>query len=413
MKKIFFLAALIVMFVGYNAFSQGGGGIGTMGGSTLIVEEPDLSPSVPGVWKILVTNTSLTNNNDGTVTIATGGDLTGSVTHTIGDGSSGDVILTFDGDAGTDCTFTADVSEDAFVLDCILKLLTGASPTVDTAGDMAFDTDIWASGRGSALLYDGTAATVLLNVLVSDTPSDGQVPKFNTGGTITWENDDDSASVTIGDTQVAYATSANVLGGEAAFSYNDTTDTLSAGILQSGSSATPAVDFDDSDDAGTIEGSINVNCPTTNDCDMIFAVNSGADTETTIIQIDTTGGGVTTTNITGSLFVDTDRVVGTKEICVTIETPVDGDDNVPFFFPRSAITITDVYCQVDGGTSVAMIISDGSNALESITCDGDGAEDDGSIANGTFTSLERMEFDLDATSGSNTFLNICVTYTID
>ena len=101
-----------------------------------------------------------------------------------------------------------------------------------------------------------------------------------------------------------------------------------------------------------------------------------------------------------------------KEICVALEDPVDADDNVPFFFPRQAIAITDVYCQVDGGTSVAMVISDGTNALESITCDADGAQDDGSITNGAFTSLERMEFDLDATSGTNTWLNICVTYTI-
>jgi len=101
-----------------------------------------------------------------------------------------------------------------------------------------------------------------------------------------------------------------------------------------------------------------------------------------------------------------------KEICVALEDPTDADDNIPFFFPRHAIAITDVYCQVDGGTSVAMVISDGTNALESITCDADGAEDDGSIANGAFTALERMEFDLNASSGTNTWLNICVTYTI-
>jgi hypothetical protein len=55
-------------------------------------------------------------------------------------------------------------------------------------------------------------------------------------------------------------------------------------------------------------------------------------------------------------------------------------------------------------------LSDGTNALEAITCDADGAEDDGSIVNGTFTSLERMEFDLASTSGTNTWLSICVSY---
>ncbi len=99
-----------------------------------------------------------------------------------------------------------------------------------------------------------------------------------------------------------------------------------------------------------------------------------------------------------------------QQKCISLETPVDADDNIPVFFPRKAITITDVYCEVDGGTSVAMTLSDGTNALEAITCDADGAEDDGSIANGTFTSLERMEFDLASTSGTNTWLAICISY---
>lgn len=101
------------------------------------------------------------------------------------------------------------------------------------------------------------------------------------------------------------------------------------------------------------------------------------------------------------------------EKCVALEDPVDADDNIPFYFPRNAITITDVYCEVDGGTSIALTISDGTNALEAITCDGDGAEDDGSIANGTFTALERMEFDLGSASGTSTWLAFCITYTVD
>ena len=104
--------------------------------------------------------------------------------------------------------------------------------------------------------------------------------------------------------------------------------------------------------------------------------------------------------------------VADKEICFVLEDPVAADDNIPFYFPRRAVTITDVYCQVDGGTSIQLIISDGTNVLETITCDADGAEDDGSIANGTFTALERMEFDLGTVSGTNTFLNVCVTYNI-
>lgn len=42
--------------------------------------------------------------------------LIGDVSYTIGDNSTGDVIITFDGDAGTDGTITYDVSEDAFTI---------------------------------------------------------------------------------------------------------------------------------------------------------------------------------------------------------------------------------------------------------------------------------------------------------
>ncbi len=102
-----------------------------------------------------------------------------------------------------------------------------------------------------------------------------------------------------------------------------------------------------------------------------------------------------------------------KEKCVTLETPVDADDDIMFFQPRKAITITDVVCRVDGGTSIPLTISDGSNALEAITCATTATEDDGSITNGTFTALERMEFDLGTPTGTQTWLNFCITYTVD
>jgi len=106
------------------------------------------------------------------------------------------------------------------------------------------------------------------------------------------------------------------------------------------------------------------------------------------------------------------RTVESREKCVTLETPVSADDNIPFWHPHDTITITDVYCEVDGGTSADLVISDGTNVLESITCDEDGAADDGSIANGVFIADERMEFDLTVT-GSVNWLNFCITYTVD
>jgi hypothetical protein len=68
------------------------------------------------------------------------------------------------------------------------ELPNSAAPTVDAFGEIAGDDDAWAAGRGAAVFYDGTAATRLVGVLSSDTPSNGQFPRWNTDGTITWEN---------------------------------------------------------------------------------------------------------------------------------------------------------------------------------------------------------------------------------
>lgn len=86
--------------------------------------------------------------------------------------------------------------------------------------------------------------------------------------------------------------------------------------------------------------------------------------------------------------------------------------NIPLWHPAKAITITDVYCETEGGTSVAITFSDGTNALEAITCDDDGAADDGSIANGTFTANEKFEVDLGTVTGAVDYLNACITYSI-
>lgn len=74
----------------------------------------------------------------------------------------------------------------------IFGLVSAASVTVDAAGEMGFDNNAQGAGRGSVQVYDGTAATNLVGVLVSDTCTSGQVVKWNTGGT--WTCEDDSTS---------------------------------------------------------------------------------------------------------------------------------------------------------------------------------------------------------------------------
>jgi hypothetical protein len=88
------------------------------------------------------------------------------------------------------------------VLAGTFKLTTGTSVTTSSAGMLAFDSDAWAANRGAVQVYDGTANTYLLGTLVSSTPIAGQVPKWQSNGTIIWATDDGS-SASISDTAFA------------------------------------------------------------------------------------------------------------------------------------------------------------------------------------------------------------------
>jgi hypothetical protein len=63
----------------------------------------------------------------------------------------------------------------------------GAAPTTDAFGELSTDNNAWAASRGAIQFFDGTASTYVVGALASDTPTNGQVPQWNTGGTITWE----------------------------------------------------------------------------------------------------------------------------------------------------------------------------------------------------------------------------------
>ena len=104
-------------------------------------------------------------------------------------------------------------------------------------------------------------------------------------------------------------------------------------------------------------------------------------------------------------------LTGFNEKCFSLENASTGDDDIMIWHPHRAITITDVYCKTDSGTT-QLTISDGTNALELIACDADGQADDGSIANGAFTANEEMQFDIGTVSVADEWLNVCITYTI-
>lgn len=76
---------------------------------------------------------------------------------------------------------------DAPIITTDLTFASSATPTTSTVAKAAFDTNAWATGRGALQIHDGTANTYVVAALASDTPTDGQVPTWKTGGTIEWE----------------------------------------------------------------------------------------------------------------------------------------------------------------------------------------------------------------------------------
>ncbi len=89
--------------------------------------------------------------------------------------------------AGTPITWLSALGSGNSTFSAPFKPYVATSPTTDSAGQIAFKTNAWASGRGALQIFDGTANNIVLAALASDTPTNGQVPTWNTGGTVTWE----------------------------------------------------------------------------------------------------------------------------------------------------------------------------------------------------------------------------------
>lgn len=138
--------------------------------------------------------------------------------------TSGSAILKGNGSGGfsnaTANTDYAPVADPIFTGS--LQLPNGAAPTTDAFGEIAGDNNAWAASRGAVQFYDGTANTYLVGVLASDTPSNGQVPTWNAGGTITWETPSAGGGGTSVYVNGASVTNPNFIGGQ--FDVNTSTN---------------------------------------------------------------------------------------------------------------------------------------------------------------------------------------------
>lgn len=130
---------------------------------------------------------------------------------------------------------TLDQDKSAIFAGTILPL-SASGPTTATAGAFAFDNDAWAASRGAMQVFDGTANTWVVATLASDTPTNGQVPTWNTGGTITWETPTSGGTPGGATTQIQF-NNAGSFGGVAGL----IVDTTTGAITQTQATALPGL----------------------------------------------------------------------------------------------------------------------------------------------------------------------------
>ena len=97
--------------------------------------------------------------------------------------------------------------------------------------------------------------------------------------------------------------------------------------------------------------------------------------------------------------------------CFTLEDPADADDDIPIFSLDDGFTVTRLDCIIDTGTSVVMVLNDGTNNMDSMTCTTSETSDT-SLSNNTFSALEGMELDVGTVTGTVNWVRMCFTYTI-
>ncbi len=145
-------------------------------------------------------------------------------------------------------------------------------------------------------------------------------------------------------------------------------------------------------------------------------------------SIEIVNGSSPTVDAAGEIAIDTtsDQLIyygGAKRVVTykkqkdfVIKTPADADDFI-LFKAQTAITITDIHCIAQGGTSISMDVQEcdsaGANCATvdaAITCDTDGAEDDGTLSNGTIDAGDWVKIVLGAPSGTVNFLTGSIYY---
>lgn len=338
-----------------------------------------------------------------------------------------------------------------------LELPNGATPTVDAFGEIAGDNNYYAAGRGAPIFYDGTAAVTLVGTLFSDTPTNGQVPQWNTGGTITWETP--SAGATIGQYQVAFAPTANTIGGDAGMTYDAATNVLTVsggvnagattGVTMTGSNGTltflGAGDGADEDLKLDLNGTANSAVLTsttaadtivglasyslgaagvklTGDGDgavTLLGLGNGSDEDLTI-NLDDTSNTVSLSSTTGVTKIDPGTIVirtaQPETRCMYWESPVATDDFKSIWYAKSAFTLTSIWAESDQTVTFMLQVDDGSpsdvDTVDLAPAAGT-AEDTALDGDATMAAGDRLDMAVTSVANTPTWVSVCFTGTYD
>jgi hypothetical protein len=273
-----------------------------------------------------------------------------------------------------------------------------ASPSIAAAGDLAFDNNIWASGHGSLVMYDGTSSTTM--VAVTGGCTNGYIPKYNTAGTFTCQTDS-GGTTTIAQYQIAYGSTTDTVGGDTGLTFNPTTNVVTADGFDATQAATGGyVKLYEGTGGGTNYRTFKVADTLTGDA--------------TITLDGTNGTTITLPATSGTVALDSKAI--TK--CINID-PAAATTNWIFGRAETAWTITGFDGIADGSTSVILTPRE---------CDADGAncadieaaitvgttnttEAGGSIDNASIDAGDWVRFTRGTVSGSPTQVVGCLTYT--
>lgn len=139
-----------------------------------------LNPYLPYAANITVvgTNTSVAIDIRGTLAAS------GLATFSAGASITGGNLTVRDNDIDNNQSIYTD---SMFITNVLYLPLKVNGTTADGRGALIQESNSWATARDTLRFNDGTADVKVVAALASDTPSNGQVPTWNTGGTITWE----------------------------------------------------------------------------------------------------------------------------------------------------------------------------------------------------------------------------------